>query len=247
MAMPMRVTGGWIQLLTDWLDLYQFPAPDLRLLLDSRRQDEAVPLALWQQLLERASMLPATAVVPALEIGAQVRPRHVGVLGYLSLASHTLGEALQVYQRYEQLFYGQQLGRVRVQDELVVLCWDADASTGASADTVAIAALVSFLRRLLPEVSAVARVGFVFPAPDARSRAAYDAFLAVRSYLTLPLPRSHCQSVGWPADCRTVIRTCASSWINRPGLCCWRCLERMPLIAHCSGRWCVGYRRVRLG
>ena len=48
MAMPMRVTGGWIQLLTDWLDLYQFPAPDLRLLLDSRRQDEAVPLALWQ-------------------------------------------------------------------------------------------------------------------------------------------------------------------------------------------------------
>ena len=106
MAMPMRVTGGWIQLLTDWLDLYQFPAPDLRLLLDSRRQDEAVPLALWQQLLERASMLPATAVVPALEIGAQVRPRHVGVLGYLSLASHTLGEALQVYQRYEQLFPG---------------------------------------------------------------------------------------------------------------------------------------------
>ena len=78
MAMPMRVTGGWIHLLTDWLDLYQFPAPDLRLLLDSRRQDEAVPLALWQQLLERASMLPATAVVPALEIGAQVRPRHVG-------------------------------------------------------------------------------------------------------------------------------------------------------------------------
>ncbi|HCP02703.1 MAG TPA: AraC family transcriptional regulator, partial [Pseudomonas sp.] len=50
--------------------------------------------------------------------------------------SHTLGEALQVYQRYEQLFYGQQLVRVRVQDELVVLCWDADASTGASADTV---------------------------------------------------------------------------------------------------------------
>ncbi|GMQ55315.1 AraC family transcriptional regulator [Halopseudomonas aestusnigri] len=176
MAMPMRVTGGWIQLLTDWLDLYQFPAPDLRLLLDSRRQDEAVPLALWQQLLERASMLPATAVVPALEIGAQVRPRHVGVLGYLSLASHTLGEALLVYQRYEQLFYGQQLVRVRVQGELVVLCWDADASTGASADTVAIAALVSFLRRLLPEVSALARVGFVFPAPDARSRAAYDAF-----------------------------------------------------------------------
>lgn len=176
MATPMRVTGGWIQLLTDWLDHYQFPAPDLRLLLDSRRQDEAVPLALWQQLLERASELPATAVVPALEIGAQVRPRHVGVLGYLSLASWTLGESLQVYQRYEQLFYGRQLVRVSMQGDLVVLRWDADASTGVLADTVAIAALVSFLRRVLPHVSAVARVGFVFAAPDDRSRAAYNAF-----------------------------------------------------------------------
>ncbi|WP_341707313.1 AraC family transcriptional regulator ligand-binding domain-containing protein [Halopseudomonas sp.] len=176
MATPMRVTGAWVQLLTDWLDIRQLPAPELRLLLDSRRNDEAVPLALWQALLARASLLAPDMPMPALEIGAQVRPRHAGVLGYLSLASRTLGDAMQCYQRYEQLVYGQQLVRVRTQGELVVMCWSAEASTGELADTVSIAALVSFLRRLLPEVSAVADVSFVFATPDQRVRAAYDAF-----------------------------------------------------------------------
>lgn len=176
MATPMRVTGAWVQLLTDWLDLRQLPAPELRLLLDSRRNDEAVSLVLWQELLARASLLAPDSPMPALEIGAQVRPRHAGVLGYLSLASRTLGESMQGYQRYEQLVYGQQVVRVRTQGELVAMSWSAEASTGELADTVAIAALVSFLRRLLPEVSAVADVSFVFAAPDDAVRAAYDAF-----------------------------------------------------------------------
>ena len=180
MATPMRVTGAWVQQLTDWLDLHQLAAPALRLLLDSRRQDEAVPLAFWQSLLAQAVELPTGEPVPALEIGAQVRPRHVGVLGYLTLASRTLGEAMQVYQRYEQLFYGQQLVRVRRQGELVVMYWSAEATTGALADTVAIAALVSFLRRLLPDVSAMAQVSFVFAAPDKAACAAYDAFFGCR-------------------------------------------------------------------
>ena len=75
MATPMRVTGAWVQQLTDWLDLHQLAAPALRLLLDSRRQDEAVPLAFWQSLLAQAVELPTGEPVPALEIGAQVRPR----------------------------------------------------------------------------------------------------------------------------------------------------------------------------
>lgn len=176
MATPMRVTGAWVQLLSDWLDWRQLPAPELRLLLDSRRNDEAVPLVLWRDLLDRASLLAPDSPVPALEIGAQVRPRHAGVLGYLSLASRTLGEAMQGYQRYEQLVYGQQVVRVRMQGELVVMYWGVEASTGELADTVAIAALVSFLRRLLPEVSAVPQVSFVFARPDESACAAYDAF-----------------------------------------------------------------------
>ena len=30
MATPMRVTGAWVQLLTDWLDQENLPAPELR-------------------------------------------------------------------------------------------------------------------------------------------------------------------------------------------------------------------------
>ena len=48
MAVPVRVTGAWTQLLSDWLDVHQLAAPDLRLRLDSRRPDEPVPMLLWQ-------------------------------------------------------------------------------------------------------------------------------------------------------------------------------------------------------
>ena len=47
MAVPVRVTGAWTQLLSDWLDVHQLAAPDLRLRLDSRRPDEPVPMLLW--------------------------------------------------------------------------------------------------------------------------------------------------------------------------------------------------------
>ena len=34
MAAAMRVTGAWVQLLTDWLDRENLPAPALRTVLD---------------------------------------------------------------------------------------------------------------------------------------------------------------------------------------------------------------------
>ncbi|KZY76646.1 MULTISPECIES: hypothetical protein [unclassified Oleiphilus] len=42
MATAMRVTGAWVQLLTDWLDKENLPAPDIRLWLDSRSPTDIV-------------------------------------------------------------------------------------------------------------------------------------------------------------------------------------------------------------
>ncbi|MEN9452639.1 MAG: hypothetical protein RLZZ369_1698, partial [Pseudomonadota bacterium] len=53
-------------------------------------------------------------LAPGLTIGAGVKPHHVGVLGYLVLASDNLGEAMAAYQRYERLFYGVDLAEVRM-------------------------------------------------------------------------------------------------------------------------------------
>ena len=106
MATMMRVTGAWTGLLRDWLDLRGFAAPDLRGRLSRWAPDDIVPLPVWNDLLSTGMALAADEPAVELAIGAMVQPRHVGVLGYLVLATDTLGEAMLAYQRYEKLFYG---------------------------------------------------------------------------------------------------------------------------------------------
>lgn len=64
MAAAMRVTGAWVQLLTDWLDRENLPAPALRTVLDSRSPADLVPLPLWRDLLQQAVALRPDRVAP---------------------------------------------------------------------------------------------------------------------------------------------------------------------------------------
>ncbi|MCH2558092.1 MAG: AraC family transcriptional regulator [Alcanivorax sp.] len=204
MASPMRVTGAWVQLLSDWLDRENLPAPELRAVLDSRGPADVVDLPLWRRLLEQAVALRPGATAPGLAIGALVQPRHVGVLGYLTLTCQTLGEVMLAYQRYESLFYGRDLVQVQAGEAGMTLRWPGEASLGTLADSVSIAALVTFMRRLLEQGLAPRRVRFVFPAPAPAERRAYRAFFGCPvafdaphtevvfplSFLGLSLPRS---------------------------------------------------------
>ncbi|EDX89115.1 AraC family transcriptional regulator [Alcanivorax sp. DG881] len=176
MAAAMRVTGAWVQLLTDWLDRENLPAPALRTVLDSRSPADVVPLPLWRDLLQQAVLLRPERLAPGLEIGAMIQPRHVGMLGYLILTCRTLGEAMLAYQRYETLFYGQDMVEVVGQDDQMLVRWPGADSTGELADSVAIAALVSFLRRQVDTPPVPTRVAFAFPAPGPSIRAAFEAF-----------------------------------------------------------------------
>jgi hypothetical protein len=171
MAAAMRVTGAWVQLLTDWLDRENLPAPALRTVLDSRSPADLVPLPLWRDLLQQAVALRPDRVAPGLSIGAMVQPRHVGMLGYLILTCRTLGEAMQAYQRYETLFYGQDMVEVLGLGDQMQVRWSGEDSTGELADTVAIAALITFLRRLVD---------------DPPSPAVGDSLSGLRSLLRLP-------------------------------------------------------------
>ncbi len=204
MAAAMRVTGAWVQLLTDWLDRENLPAPALRTVLDSRSPADLVPLPLWRDLLQQAVALRPDRVAPGLSIGAMVQPRHVGMLGYLILTCRTLGEAMQAYQRYETLFYGQDMVEVLGLGDQMQVRWSGEDSTGELADTVAIAALITFLRRLVDDPPSPASVSFVFPPPSATACQAYEAFfgcpvLFAQShtcvsfpihFLAMPLPHS---------------------------------------------------------
>lgn len=175
MRLLMRVTGAWTQLLGDWLDREHLAAPVIRARLARFAPDDEVALDDWRTLLAQAAELKPDLIAPGLAIGAGVQPTHVGVLGYLVLASDTLGAAMATYQRYERLFYGVNLAEVRMLGHDAELRW-APTQTGSIADETAIAALVSFLRRQIPDPPPPSGVGFVHTVSPGHARACDDFF-----------------------------------------------------------------------
>lgn len=206
MASVIRVTGAWTQLLTDWLDSEGLAAPDIRAVLARWAPEDTVPVPVWRALLERAVALRPQQLAPGLAIGARVQPRHVGVMGYVVLASSHLGEALLAYQRYERLFYGADLAEVAMLGTEVEIRWRKLAPEfGQLTDSVGIAALMTFLRRQVDNPAPPSSISFVNPAPDRDEEcAAYEAFFGcpvsfadshtrVRfpaNYLAIPMPHS---------------------------------------------------------
>lgn len=160
MPLVHRVTGSWTGLLTDWLDRENLPAPAIRARLARFAPDDAVPVPVWRECLQEAADLRPDLAHPGLAIGAGVQPAHVGVLGYLVLASSTLGEAMLTYQRYERLFYGIDFAEITTHGEDVEIRWQ-DGGLGGLADEVAIAALVTFVERQLTSPGHPVSVGFV--------------------------------------------------------------------------------------
>lgn len=204
MARMIRVTGAWTQLLVDWLDHERLGAPDIRAMLARWAPEDAVPITVWRDLLAQAVALRLQLQAPGLAIGSMVQPHHVGVMGYVVLASRNLGEAMQTYQRYERLFYGADLVTVVAIGHEVEVRWPREMpSFNQLTDAVGISALITFLRQQLDDPPAISLVSFVNPAPDAGEQAIYEAFFGcpvhfddsytrVRfsaSYLLLPMAR----------------------------------------------------------
>lgn len=178
MANAMRVTGAWTGILTDWLDAEGLAAPSVRAALARYAPDDAVPVPEWRALLGKAVALRPSMPAPGLAIGARVEPRHVGVLGYLVLASNTVGEAMLAYQHFERLFYGVDIAEIGAAEGQIEIRWRAEDSIGdLVGDSVGIAALIAFLRRQVDNPPPPTHVSFVHPAPaDARERGEYAHF-----------------------------------------------------------------------
>jgi len=203
MARVMRVTGAWTGLLSDWLDREELEGGSLRPALARWASEDNVPVPVWRDLLAQGLALAPERSAPELEVGACVRPAHIGVLGYLVLASDTLGEAMLAYQRYETLFYGASLAEIEVVGDEAEMRWPpSENALGQQADGTAIAALVTFMRRQIDQPPPPSAVSFLENVDDDAARA-YQAFFGcpvtwndthvrVRfplHYLGLPMPR----------------------------------------------------------
>jgi AraC-like DNA-binding protein len=70
--------------------------------MDLWEEQGRMPMAQWQTWLRAAMERLGDEALP-LRLAGMVRPRHLGLLGFLSMSCATLGDAIQVLERYELL------------------------------------------------------------------------------------------------------------------------------------------------
>lgn len=128
----------------------------------------------WRQLLECAARYLNDPYL-GLHLGQTLGPRHIGVLGYVVMASQNLGEAMERLQRYQRLIYDVTPLEVRASGSSIELVWDAEhGRPGPLVDETAITVLVHLCRRLSGEQLAPQHVAFINPWPD--DLRPYEAF-----------------------------------------------------------------------
>ncbi len=117
---PARLIG----LLNDYLATRKAePAPLIRLSVIAQREgEEFISLLQWLRVLHRIMEETGNPAV-GLEIGAQIRPRHLGVAGYLLAHCANAGEALVRMLHFRELvIYGAE-AELSIEGEYGILKW----------------------------------------------------------------------------------------------------------------------------
>lgn len=162
----LHLTGDLVGLLRDYL--HQCGEQDVALLepLQQRSSNSLMTFQQWWRLLEQVQARHAGRSV-GVELGLAIQPRHLGVLGYLTLSCDTVGEALQRFARFQRLLHEGDRAHVDVQGDEVTLRWTCDygPSTRLS-DEVLLVGLTRFVRMMTGDDSVnPSGVHFVNPAP----------------------------------------------------------------------------------
>jgi AraC-like DNA-binding protein len=175
MLAQLQLSGDLASLLRDYLEQEQDIHCELYTHLQGFGNRSRISFAQWWMLLDKLQLrFPERHI--GLELGQKVRAKHLGVLGYLTLASDTVVEALLEFQRYQALLHDGDKASVDLRDERMILYWSNEFGPSSRlSDEVLVVGLLSFVRAMtgLATLPALA-VEFSFPAP-----ANIDAYAAV--------------------------------------------------------------------
>ncbi|MEX2476769.1 AraC family transcriptional regulator [Marinobacter sp.] len=124
-----------------------------------------LPIDDWRALLECAAGHLNDPLL-GLHLGQTLGLRHIGVLGYVIMASQNLGEALSRLDRYQRLVYDVTPMEIRASGDGVELVWGAEhGRPGPLVDETAITALVHLCRGLSRPGFSPTYVSFINPTP----------------------------------------------------------------------------------
>lgn len=164
-----RIPASFVLALYEYLDHKGIDSEAL-LRLPRPRADSPlnadIPIEDWRELLECAEDHLQDPLL-GLNLGQTLGPRHIGVLGYVVMASQNLGEALDRLHRYQRLIYDVTPLEVRAIGSSIELVWDAEhGRPGPLVDETAITVIVHLCRRLTSPDLAPQSVAFINPWPD---------------------------------------------------------------------------------
>lgn len=166
---PRSVPESFVLMLYEYLDAHGHPAEALlgqpRPVL-AAHDHVALPLGLWAALLERAAGGLADPQL-GLKLGQTVNARHMGIVGYLMMASATLGEAMLRLEHYQRLIYDVSAMAVRPRGGETDYVWTPEPQEHRSTlvSETSLTALAQFCRYIAGRGVRPVRVRFIDPAP----------------------------------------------------------------------------------
>lgn len=161
----LQVSGDLAGLVRSYLQELGDTQTDLYRYLQSLPVNNRIRFREWWDLLSRVEQrYPSLAV--GVELGQRVQPEHVGVLGHLLLASETLADALQGFQRYQRLLHDGDRAVASMENGLLCMSWTTDYGPSSRlSDEVLIIGLLSFVRGMVGDI-APAAIHFTFAEPS---------------------------------------------------------------------------------
>lgn len=162
------VFGGLAELLFDFCHIEKIQPPKR---LNELRQVERFSFSTWVELLnEIHQQQPETAL--GLKIARLIKPKHLGILGYIALTCETVGEALQRFHDLNRLLYDGSPLTAHIQDGQLSIGWTSVPFhlTTQLSNELAIAIVVQMLTESMdfPSIR-LTEIHFTHPAPDSTS------------------------------------------------------------------------------
>ena len=146
----IRVSGSFTSILKDWMIHRGIKDQMLERQIDFLTAQPNVSGDAWRAALENVRRLTGDEAI-GLEIGALVSLHHVGILGYLTLNSDNLAEALRTYVMCERHFYGVGFADLSTDDKSWTIAWpDKLGDANSLFVQVAFAVLITFMRYRFP-------------------------------------------------------------------------------------------------
>ncbi len=163
------VPESFVLMLYEYLDARGWPAEQLlgqpRPVL-AAHDHVALPVGLWMALLQRAAQALGDPRL-GLKLGQSVTARHMGIVGYLMMASATLGASLQRLEHYQRLIYDVSTMQIRPHGNETDYVWAPEPQElhGALVSETSLTALAQFCRYIAGRGVRPSKVRFIEPAP----------------------------------------------------------------------------------